>query len=156
MKWQEESLPLPFRECGDIIHLTQDEHGKILVIDDGEYRELNFDSPFEQSCMRTRYPFQLVHQYTQHMLLVLGFAVEPKTIALLGLGGGSLLRTLHHLLPQCYFNVVELRQKVVDVAAEYFELPVSDRVDIKVDNSSSATLTYHTCHFALFLIYFRG
>lgn len=145
MKWLEELLSFQLRDSGDIIHFTQDEHGKILVIDDGEYRVLNFDSPFEQSCMSTRYPFQLVHQYTQYMLLVLGFIIEPQEIALLGLGGGSLLRTLHHLLPQCYFNVVELRQKVVDVAAEYFHIPVSDRVNITVDNALNS-ITHWQCN----------
>lgn len=134
MKWLDELLSFPFRDTGDIIHFTQDEYGNILVIDDGEYRILTFDSPFEQSSMSTRFPIQLVHPYTQYMLLVLAF-IDPGEVALFGLGGGSLLRTLHYLLPDCAFNVVELRQKVVDIATEYFRIPVNGRVNITVNDA---------------------
>lgn len=109
MKWLDGLRIFPFKDPGDIIHFVADEYGKILVIDDGEYRFLNFNSPFEQSCMSTRFPFQLIHQYTQYMLLVLAFT-DPQRIVLLGLGGGSLLRSLHYMLPGCIFNIVELRK----------------------------------------------
>jgi len=127
-------LSPPFRKSEKIIHLTQDDYGRILVIDDGDHRVLNFNSLFEQSSMQLSYPYQLVHEYTQYMLLALAF-IEPKKITLLGLGGGSLLRTLHHLLPNCNFNVVELRQAVVDVAQQYFSLPDDDRVVISVNDA---------------------
>lgn len=134
MKWLDELRILPFKDPGDIIHFVADEYGKILVIDDGEYRFLNFNSPFEQSCMSTRFPFQLIHQYTQYMLLVLAF-IDPQRVVLLGLGGGSLLRSLHYMLPGCIFNIVELRKKVVDVAIEYFHIPLDVRVEITVNNA---------------------
>lgn len=134
MKWLNELLSFPFRDPDDIIYFTKDEYGNILVIDDGEYRILNFDSPFEQSSMNVEFPFHLVHQYTQSMLMVLAF-VEPQKIALLGLGGGSLLRTLKHVFPECLFNIVEIRQKVVDIATEYFHIPVDERIHITVDNA---------------------
>ncbi|MDO8864077.1 hypothetical protein Q6D67_20525 [Haliea sp. E1-2-M8] len=126
--------PLPFPLNGNIIYFSQDTYGRMLVIEDGGYRILNFDSPFEQSCMRMDHPYRLVHQHTQLMVIVLAF-IDPKVVSLFGLGGGSLLRTLHHVLPSCIFNVVELRQKVVDIAKEYFAVPSDHRVRITVNDA---------------------
>lgn len=123
----------PFLVAGRVIHFTRDDHGRILVIDDGNQRILNFDSLFEQSCMQLTQPFQLVHHYTQLMALVLTF-IDPSHITLFGLGGGSLLRTFHHLLPTCHFNVVELRKIVVDTARDYFSLPLDQRVSITIND----------------------
>lgn len=125
---------LPFAKGGDFFHSAHDEHGLIMVIDDGDRRILNFDSLFEQSCMQLAHPYKLAHEYTQIMLLALAF-IEPKHITLLGLGGGSLLRTLHHLLPDARFHVVELRQIVVDAARHYFSMPEDDRVEISVHDA---------------------
>src|SRR5690606_26886913 len=120
---------LPFVQSGNIVNFSKDMCGRMFVIDDGEYRILNFDSLFEQSCMRIGKPYQLVHQYTQFMVLTLAF-IEPSHVSLFGLGGGSLLRTLHSVLPDCLFHVIELRQKVVDIANEYFFIPNDHRVNI--------------------------
>lgn len=134
MKWLDELPSFPFRDTGDIIHFTQDEYGKILVIDDDEHRILSFDSPFEQSCMSIRRPFQLVHLYTQYMIQVLAF-IKPEHVTFLGLGGGSLLRTLHYLLSDCVFNAIEVRQTVVDIAVEFFDIPTSERVTLSVNDA---------------------
>lgn len=122
-------------EYGNIIYFTEDKYGKILVIDYKGHRTLNFDSPFEQSAMLIDQPYKLVHQYTQLMLLVLAF-IQPSHITLFGLGGGSMLRTLHQVLPNCAFKILELRQKVVDTAYEYFDIPHDkQRVEIIVNDA---------------------
>ncbi|WP_339668115.1 methyltransferase domain-containing protein [Dasania marina] len=125
---------LPYQDGGKVIHLGKDDHGRILVIDYGNQRVLNFDSLFEQSCMQLSQPFQLVHKYTQFMALVLAY-IDPDHITFLGLGGGSLLRTFHHILPTCYFTAVELRHDVVTAAKEYFLLPDDHRVSITINDA---------------------
>ncbi|MCB1706298.1 MAG: fused MFS/spermidine synthase [Halioglobus sp.] len=111
------------------VHTSRDDYGPILVINEGAQRILNFDSQFEQSCMQVSHPCQLVYKYTRFMALATAF-VDPAHISLFGLGGGSLLRTLHSVLPECTFEVVELRQAVIDVADEFFLLPGDHRVRI--------------------------
>lgn len=125
---------LPFRQSGKIVHFSKDDYGLVLVIDDGKQRILNFDSPFEQSCMQICHPYQLVHHYTRFMVLALAFA-DPTHITFLGMGGGSLLRTLHYALPNCTFEVIELRQTVVEIANEYFSVPQDHRVAICVNDA---------------------
>lgn len=119
---------------GKIVHSTSDDYGNILVVDYPRYRVLSFDSVYEQSGFYVEKPYALAHEYSRIMLLVLGF-IEPRHITLLGLGGGSLLRSLHHYLPRCRFYVVELRPKVYDIALEYFDIPDDQRVTVSINDA---------------------
>jgi len=125
---------LAFQQGGRIIHSSRDEYGDVLVLEDGKQRILNFDSLFEQSCMQLSQPYQLVHRYTRYMALAVAY-VDPVAVTLLGLGGGSLLRTLHHALPNCTFHVVELRRAVVEIAKDYFLMPAGHRVHVAVSDA---------------------
>lgn len=83
--------------------------------------------------MRVDNPFTLVHDYTRAMLLVLLFK-QPKHVTLLGLGGGSLLRSLHKHCPTTVFQVVELRESVISIALEHFFVPFDDRIAMHTRN----------------------
>lgn len=120
---------------GKEIYRFHDEYGPIQVFDDGNKRYLAFGENDEQSCQLISSPYQLQHDYTQAMLLVLLFK-QPRSIVLLGLGGGTIASTLHHYLPSLELRVVELRQQVVDVAQRYFQFPRSDRIEVFVEDAS--------------------
>lgn len=121
---------------GKIVHSTSDTYGNILVVDYPRYRVLSFDSIYEQSGFYIEKPYALVHEYTRIMMLVLGF-IEPRHATLLGLGGGSLLRSLHHYLSHCDFHVVELRPKVYEIAREYFDIPDDERVRVSIEDAEA-------------------
>jgi spermidine synthase len=121
---------------GKLIHRASDEFGTILVLDYPRYRVLSFDSMYEQSGFYLEKPYQLVHEYTRIMLLALGF-ITPKHITILGLGGGSILRSLHYYLDDCEFHAVELRQKVFEVARDYFDMPSDKRVKISIADAQT-------------------
>ena len=57
-------------------------------------------------------------------------AIKPAHVTLLGLGGGALVHSLFHTLPDTKIDVVELRQAVIDVAQDEFFLPASERICI--------------------------
>lgn len=125
---------------GQIIHSGNDAFGNILVIDYPRYRALSFDSVYEQSAYDVLKPYSLVHEYTRIMMLVAGIT-EPRHVTLLGLGGGSLLRSLHHCLPHCRFHVVELRPTVYEIAKRYFDIPDDERVQVSIGDASDAVET---------------
>ena len=114
-----------------IIHRTNDAWGDILVIDHRCYRNLTFDSICQQSSMHLNRRHILVHEYTRAMMLVLAF-IKPRHVTILGLGGGCLLRSLYHILPKCELQAVELRQRVYEVATEFFGIPLSKKVTITI------------------------
>lgn len=111
------------------VYCTCDEYGDIVVFDVDKWRILTFGSIFEQSCIELDDPVRLVHEYTQAMLLPL-LAIIPDRVTLLGLGGGGLVHSLFHALPDATIDIVELRQAVIDVAHSHFFLPRSERVHV--------------------------
>lgn len=124
---------------GKLVYSASDEYGTILVVDYPRYRTLSFDSIYEQSSMYLERPYALVHEYARIMMLVLAFS-NARHITLLGLGGGSLLRSLHHYLSHCDFLVVELRSRVYEIAKKYFDIPLDKRVRVSI-NDAYAQLT---------------
>ena len=114
-----------------IVYRTHDAFGDILVLDRELLRSLTFDSIFDQSTMDLRKPNRLVHEYTHAMMLVTAF-VKPRHVTILGLGGGCLLRSMNTIWPQCKVHAVELRQRVFEVALEYFGLPVNEKITLSI------------------------
>jgi spermidine synthase len=104
------------------IYRSYDEYGPIQVLDDGYKRYLAFGTDDEQSCQLINQPYLLQHEYTRAILLSL-LLVEPKHITVIGIGGGTLLTTFHHLVPDCHLIGIELRPKVARLAQKYFQLP---------------------------------
>lgn len=104
------------------IYRVEDEQGVILVMEKGDKRVLSFGSDLQQSSVDMHRPYLLVHEYTQIMLLGLLF-VEAKNITILGLGGGGLAHCLNHYFAERVTRVVELRQQVIDIAYQWFNLP---------------------------------
>lgn len=113
------------------IHRSYDELGPIQVLDDGHKRYLAFGTDDEQSCQLISQPHVLQHEYTRAILLSL-LMVEPNHVTVIGLGGGSLITTLHHLLPKCHLQGVELRREVARLAYKYFQLPKHDNINIHI------------------------
>ena len=71
--------------------LLDESYPKPFVIDDGKSRFLYFNVRLMQSEMSLKAPNDLAIRYTQKMMAFLLFQPRPKRIALIGLGGGSLI-----------------------------------------------------------------
>jgi spermidine synthase len=56
------------------------------------------------------------------MMLVLLFNPAPRSILMIGLGGGSLPKYCHRHLPQCDITVVEINPAVISLR-EAFQVP---------------------------------
>lgn len=119
---------------GKELYRTEDSDGLIVVTQRGNKRLLSFGSRLEQSSVLMGKPYYLIHEYTQIMLLGLVF-VDASHITLLGLGGGGLAHCLSHFFPQSTIRVVEIRQAVIDIAYEWFELPRLDNLQVVNDDA---------------------
>jgi spermidine synthase len=91
-----------------------------------------------QSAMRLDAPFQLVLEYTRAMMGFLLFHRRPRNIALLGLGGGSLVRFMRRHLPDSHITAVEFHPEVVAAARADFHLPPDDdHLRVVVDDGAA-------------------
>ena len=111
-----------------------DGDGAIVVTQRGNKRLLSFGSRLEQSSVLMKMPWYLIHQYTQVMLLGLLF-VDARRMTILGLGGGSLAHCLSHYFPESAIQVVEIRQAVIDIAYDWFDLPRRDNLQVVNDDA---------------------
>ncbi len=127
------------------LYRTEDKYGPVIVLERGDKRVLSFGSDFQQTCVDTVKPWYLVHEYTQIMLLGLVFG-KAKNIVLLGLGGGGLVHCLNYFYPQMKLDVVEIRQAVIDVAYEWFDLPRTKNINLHCEDANDYIKQAKACH----------
>jgi spermidine synthase len=84
------------------------------------------DSETIQSAMRLSDPVRLELAYTRAMLCSLLFRPDPRRALVLGLGGGSLAKYIHHRLPECTQEAVDANPDVIAIARAHFALPADD------------------------------
>lgn len=101
---------------------------------DGQ-RILRCDEQYTQSTLALARPETLVLPYMQGMMAGLLFAPPPEKALLLGLGGGDIVRYLHHYLPNAELTAIENDPAMVAIAHDYFALPRDERVHIHIEDA---------------------
>ena len=111
-------------------------YDKPFILDDGAARTLYFSLAFIQSSMRIAAPDELDLVYTQKMMAFLLFQPAPRSMLLLGLGGGSLAKFCHRHFAQAEITVVEYSPHVL-AFREQFNIPPDDaRFSIVLDDAA--------------------
>ena len=86
------------------------------------HKSLYFTFDQLQSRMCSERPTQLEVDYTRTMMGFLLFERHPARIAMIGLGGGSLLKFCHRHLPEAQLTAIEINPQVIALRHE-FEVP---------------------------------
>ena len=94
-------------------------YNKPYILEDGELRYLWFGIDSLQSVMRISDPYALDLAYTQVMMAFLLFNCQPKRIALIGLGGGSIAKYCYRYLPAARIAAVESDPDVIALRHEF-------------------------------------
>lgn len=105
--------------------LDPDRHVKPFVYESLTTKSLHFSICEIQSRMDLRDPYTLDLEYTQTMMGFLLFFPQPRRIAMIGLGGGSLAKFCHRHLPGAHIQVVEINPHVIALR-ERFHVPADD------------------------------
>jgi spermidine synthase len=120
-----------------LVHSEKSLYREVFVYEDGNIRCLCFTrlcAIGRQTCIDLKQPDRLVFEYTRMMLGALFLKPEPRSILIIGLGGGTLPRTLEQLLPQADIDAVEIDPAVVGVAQQYFGFRTDARIHLTVQD----------------------
>lgn len=93
-----------------------------FIYEEGDLATLYFCIGSVQSQMRQDQPDHLVLSYTRTMMAFLLFNRWPKSIAMIGLGGGSMAKWCYRQLPSTDITVAEINPHVIALR-DYFYVP---------------------------------
>jgi spermidine synthase len=131
------AVSLPALAAQRLIHSEKSLYREVFVYEDANNRCLCFTKLCaigRQTCIDLKQPNRLVFEYTQMMLGALYLRPQPHSILVIGLGGGTLPRTLEQLLPDADIDVVEIDPAVVGVAQQYFGFRPDARIHLTVQD----------------------
>jgi len=107
-----------------LLHSERSLYREVLVYEQDGQRCMCFTRHCRigrQSCMDMRQPDFITLNYPRMMLGALFLKPQPRSILIVGLGGGTLPRALSKLLPQTSIDVVEIDPAVTRVAQRFFD-----------------------------------
>jgi len=119
------------RRISRAVHKGMTEEESVDVSEMDGVRSLYLGSETVQSAMRVKAPYELELAYSRGMMMFLLFMKQPKDVLMIGLGGGSIPKYIHHFLPEMHTRVVEINPRIIQVARSHFYLPDDDeRLDL--------------------------
>jgi spermidine synthase len=121
----------------EVIHEEKSKYRDITVTQQGDRRCLLFNvhrGDRNQTCMLVSNPDELVFDYTRMSFAGLLLNPNPKSVLVIGLGGGSIPMTFSDLFPDARIDVVEVDEAVVRVAEEFFNYRDTENMKVFVDD----------------------
>jgi len=111
-------------------------YDKPFVLEEDGSRSLHFTRAFVQSEMRLDDPNALTFAYTRKMMGFLLFLHDPRSILMLGLGGGSLAKYCHHHLPLARITAVEIDPHVLAFRDQFLIPPDDSRFHVHLGDAA--------------------
>jgi spermidine synthase len=125
---------------------------KPFVHQDAVSKSLHFTYGQLQSRMLLARPDELVLDYTRTMMGFLLVNPQPRRIAMVGLGGGSLAKYCHKHLPQAELTVVEIDPQVVALRREFQVPDDGPRFRVLVEDGAQFVQRAHSQAFDVLLV----
>ena len=125
----------------NVIYETVFDNMKVQVVETTHNRYLKFGNGLKQSSMNKKNPRKLQLKYSKEIVKVFEYIKNPKNVLILGLGGGILPSFIHENYSDVIIDVVDNIQELKDIAYKYFELPVSDRLNVIIQDAKDYVLS---------------
>lgn len=122
--------------ASEILYRVKSYYNDISVIQEGTILTLYAPDTYKQTEIDlNNLPFSNL-EYARHILLSLTFCPHPKSILILGLGGGSIPMMFHHICKKADIDVVEIDPEMAAIAEQYFHFRTSSRLHLHIDDAS--------------------
>lgn len=120
----------------DIIHETESPYQTIFISESNGIRRMHVGSLLDRtSAMDLNDPYRHVYEYTAMMMLVSGYVDAPKKVLVVGLGGGTVTRTLRMIYPDAEITNVEFDPEIVAMARQYFGYAEDGKMKLVVEDA---------------------
>lgn len=129
---------------------TSPYNAEIVVEQTGTVRALRFGNTLQSIYDRSR-PNRLVAPYTRLSMLGQTLCPSPQRVLMIGLGGGSIARSVLESNQNCQIDAVEIDPVVVQLAHDYFDLPRSPRLRLIVADGRRYLEETSDCYDLIFL-----
>jgi len=116
-----------------LLHSERSLYREVLVYEAGGVRCIcftRFCRIGRQTCQDVKQPGRIVMTYPRMMLGALFVKPDPRSVLIIGLGGGTIPRALREVVPEATIDVVEIDPAVVKVARRFFDLGDSSAVNV--------------------------
>jgi spermidine synthase len=131
------SVSMAAAQLGEVIHKKNSLYNSILVYKNGSVVSLKFGrqgSVHLQSQIDLDNPQQLLLEYSRMAFCGLLYKPQPKTMLVLGLGGGVIPTQMRHYFPSMEIDVAEIDADVVPAATKYMEFKEDNKLKVTVDD----------------------
>ena len=130
----------------NVIYETEFKDTRIQILEGTHNRFLMFGSPrtrndTTQSSMNKKKPRKLQLKYSKEIVKVFDHIENPKNVLVLGLGGGIIPSWIYENYFDVNIDAVEIISELKDICLKYFELPVSDRLNVIIQDANDYILT---------------
>ncbi len=126
----------PVKEKRRVLYRAQSDFNSILVTQEGNILTLCSPSTVRQTAIDISNPVLPDLEYARNILLGLAFYPDPKSILVLGLGGGSIPMALADINKRAGIDVVEIDPEMAKVAQQYFYFMITPRVQLFIDDAA--------------------
>lgn len=127
---------LPIDVLAKTLYREKSLYRDIYVVQEGDLICLKFSIPRKQdtsqSCKNVKDPDEMVFNYTKMAMASLFLNANPKSILIVGMGGGTLPTALHDMYPDAQITSVDIDPAVVAVAKKYFDFTESENNKVVV------------------------
>jgi spermidine synthase len=136
-------LPGEVGKTSRILFDRQSPYGRVLVVDDGHERALRFGNldGADQSTIVPGRPGAVPLEYARYAVLGLAYHGAPRTLLMVGLGGGTFTTMVHRVRPDIAIDAVEIDPVVVEVARAFFGLREDDGYRVHVADGADWVAT---------------
>ena len=112
-------------------------HANPVIYDTSTIKSLFFSLVDVQSRMHILRPDELQFEYTKIMMGFLLHNPDPRNIAMIGLGGGSLAKFCYRYLPQTDITVIEINPHVIAHRSTFAVPPDDHRFTVRLADAAT-------------------